>query len=329
MKISVAMCTFNGARYLPEQLESLALQTRLPDELVVCDDNSTDQTVSLISDFAASASFPVIVKVNKQTLGSTKNFEQAITLCQGDVIALCDQDDVWLPGKLERFAAEFSGVPGVGLIFTDGEVVDEILQPLGYSIWQKLGFGRTEMLRLRRGKGFDALLQGATVTGATAAFRSRFRPLILPFRSDLPLIHDAWISILIAAVAEVLPVPDLLIRYRQHSSQQVGALARNKPHRPRFLAQPGEALERQNPYAEMLAVARAVNQRLVDRQAEFDSRRVLPGLEAKINHLNVRARMSRARLPRATDIARELFSGRYHRYSNGLRSAVKDLFACF
>ena len=327
MKISVAMCTFNGARYLPVQLESLVLQTRLPDELVVCDDNSTDQTVSLISDFAASASFPVIVKVNKQNLGSTTNFEQAITLCQGDVIALCDQDDVWLPGKLERFAAEFSGAPGVGLMFTDGEVVDENLQPLGYSIWQKLGLDRLEMQKLRRGQGFDALLQGATVTGATAAFRSRFRPLILPFPTDLPLIHDAWISILIAAVAQVLPVPDLLIRYRQHSLQQVGALERSKPSSPRFFAQAREALERQNPCSDMQAVARAVHQRLVDRRQEFDSQKVLPGLEAKIIHLTARARMSRARLPRATDIARELFSGRYHRYSNGLRSALKDLFA--
>jgi glycosyltransferase involved in cell wall biosynthesis len=327
MKISVAMCTYNGARYLPEQLESLALQTRLPDELVICDDNSTDQTVSILSAFAASASFPIVVKVNKQNLGSTKNFEQVIALCQGDIMALCDQDDVWLPGKLERFVAEFSRAPAVGLVFTDGDVVDENLQPAGYSIWQKLGFVAKEQERLRRGQGFDALLQGATVTGATAAFGSRFKPLVLPFPTNLPIIHDAWISMLVAAVADVLPVADRLIKYRQHGSQQVGALERNRPRRPRFPAEAREALGRPNPYPEMLAIARAVHQRLMDHRQEFDSHKVLRSLEAKILHLSVRARLPLAKRSRAPRVVRELLTGRYHRYSNGLRSAVKDLFA--
>lgn len=327
MKISVAMCTYNGARYLPEQLESLALQNRLPDELVVCDDNSTDQTVHILSNFAASASFPVSVNVNKQTLGLIKNFEQAISFCQGDVVALCDQDDVWLPAKLERFAAEFSRSPDVGLVFTDAEVVDENLQPAGYSLWQKLGFSRRESEQLQRGGGFDALLQGATVTGATAAFRSRFKPLVLPFPTDLNVIHDAWISMLVTAVSRVLPVEDRLIKYRQHASQQVGALERNVPRTARSPAEAREAFGRQNPYAETLAIARAVHQRLGDCREDFDSRAVLRGLEAKIDHLTVRARLSPLKLTRAPFVMRELLTGRYHRYSNGLRSAVKDLFA--
>jgi glycosyltransferase involved in cell wall biosynthesis len=327
MKISVAMCTYNGARYLPDQLQSLALQTRLPDELVICDDNSTDHSVSLIADFAASASFPVVVKVNKQNLGSTKNFEQVIGLCQGDIIALCDQDDVWLPDKLERFVAEFSRGPGVGLVFTDGDVVDENLQPAGYSIWQKLGFVAREQEKLRRGQGFDALLQGATVTGATAAFRSRFKPLVLPFPTNLAIIHDAWISMLVAAVADVLPVAECLIKYRQHASQQVGALKRNRSRAPRFPAEAREVLGRLNPYSEMLAIARAVHQRLMDHRQEFDSRKVLPGLEQKIVHLSVRAQLPRTKASRAPRVVRELLTGRYHQYSNGFRSAVKDLFA--
>ena len=325
MKISVAMCTYNGARYLPEQLESLALQTRLPDELVICDDKSIDQTVNLISDFAASTSFPVTVQVNKQNLGSTKNFEQAITFCQGDVIALCDQDDVWLPGKLACFEHEFARAPEVGLVFTDAEVVDEELRPAGYSLWQKLDFGDRERERLRRGKGFDALLQGATVTGATAAFRARFRPLVLPFPDDLPLIHDAWIAVLVAAVSQVIPVSDRLVRYRQHQGQQVGALARQGPGPADDSLE--EALWRANPYAEMLAVARAVQRRLTARLEEFDSRKVLPGLEARITHLATRSELPGQRLARPSLVLRELFSGRYHRHSRGLRSAVKDLLA--
>ena|SRR2546421_3140447 len=94
-KFLVAMCTYNGARHVREQLESFAAQTRLPaDELVICDDCSTDQTINILPDFGAGASFPVHIQVNKFNLGSTKNFEQAISFCHGDLIALSDQDDV-------------------------------------------------------------------------------------------------------------------------------------------------------------------------------------------------------------------------------------------
>src|SRR5688572_14133745 len=101
-KFSVAMCTYNGARYLKEQLDSFTVQTRLPDELIVCDDGSSDETCQIVSTFAASAPFTVRLEVNQQTLGSTQNFAKAIQLCRGDLIALCDQDDVWLPGKLDK-----------------------------------------------------------------------------------------------------------------------------------------------------------------------------------------------------------------------------------
>src|SRR5882762_9087557 len=100
MKISIAMCTYNGARYLREQLDSIAAQTRPPSELIVCDDNSLDETREIVAGFAASAPFPVRLGVNEQNLGSIRNFERAIKLCEGDLIALSDQDDVWLPEKL-------------------------------------------------------------------------------------------------------------------------------------------------------------------------------------------------------------------------------------
>src|SRR6266567_6944512 len=99
-RISVAMCTYNGARFLREQLESIAAQSRLPDELVVCDDGSTDETVETIKAFVGRAPFAVRLEINSKNLGSTKNFEKAIGLCEGEIIALADQDDVWKPQKL-------------------------------------------------------------------------------------------------------------------------------------------------------------------------------------------------------------------------------------
>ena len=95
MKISIAMTAFNGAKYINEQLNSFASQTRLPDEVVVCDDISSDDTFEILDNFARSAPFKMIVVRNNKNLGYTKNFEKALSLCSGDLIFLSDQDDIW------------------------------------------------------------------------------------------------------------------------------------------------------------------------------------------------------------------------------------------
>jgi glycosyltransferase involved in cell wall biosynthesis len=124
-QISVALCTYNGERFLARQLASIQQQTRTPDELVVCDDCSTDSTIEILKDFAASAGFPVRIIRNEQNLGFVANFEQAIRLCQGDLIALCDQDDIWYPTRLERSQQEFAAHPEAGLVFSDADVMDD------------------------------------------------------------------------------------------------------------------------------------------------------------------------------------------------------------
>ena len=96
LHISVAMCTYNGGKYLREQLISIAKQARLPDELIVCDDVSNDATLQILNEFQKMAPFPIRIHRNGVRLGVTKNFEQAIALCNGDIIALSDQDDVWM-----------------------------------------------------------------------------------------------------------------------------------------------------------------------------------------------------------------------------------------
>ena len=92
--LSVSMCTYNGARFLREQLESIASQIRLPDELVVCDDGSTDATLAILTEYAKAVRFPVRIQCNTSRLGPAKNFEQAISLCKGEIIVLSDQDDI-------------------------------------------------------------------------------------------------------------------------------------------------------------------------------------------------------------------------------------------
>lgn len=325
MKISVAMCTYNGARYLREQLLSVAAQTRPPDELVICDDQSADETRAIISDFAATAPFPVHLHVNSRTLGSTKNFERAIGLCAGDIIALADQDDVWLPEKLRRIEDCFEREPGVGLVFTDAEVVDEDLRPLGYRLWQSVGFDDAARRLVRGGRVLDVLLPGWTVTGATMAFRGGCRDLVLEIPTDLALIHDGWIALLIASVAGVSFIDEPLIKYRQHARQQIGAKERQVEVAAAGLDGTREALRRTNSYDEMIAIGTRAQQRLTERSDVYKSEDAVAKLEQRLRHLRARANLPPGKLSRARSVLRELLSGRYHSYSNGLYSAVKDL----
>ena len=321
------MCTYNSAAFIEEQLASIAGQTRLPDELVVCDDHSADDSAQIIERFAASAPFPVQLHVNATNIGTVKNFARAIGLCSGDFIALSDQDDVWLPEKLARVESEFHKAPRVGMIFSDAEVVDETLQPTSFTLWQRLGISSRELKRLRTAKAVDAFLPGSIVTGATAVFRASFKSLILPIPDDLPVIHDAWIAMLIASVSEVLPVSEPLMKYRQHTNQQIGPLERRGPKPLGFnRASMEDALRRESPYAELVTVAQAVRQRLLEHRSEFDSGNVVAGLEARIRHLQARSSLARTRWLRIGPVVRELVSLRYHRYSKGLASAAKDLF---
>jgi glycosyltransferase involved in cell wall biosynthesis len=218
--ISIALCTYNGARFLESQLDSFAAQVRLPDELVVRDDGSTDATQAILDSFAKRAPFPVRIVRNEGRLGSTKNFERAIGLCTGDLIATSDQDDVWLPEKLALSEAAFDVEPGRGLIFTNADVVDEELHPIGHTMWDAIQFGPWARRRVRRGLVFEVMLRQWLATGATMMFRSEYRPFILPIPENW--IHDGWIALLIGAMAPVGFVEQPTVRYRQHSAQQIG-----------------------------------------------------------------------------------------------------------
>lgn len=323
---SVAMCTYNGSQYLKSQLDSISAQTRPPDELVICDDASTDDTLCIIEKFAASVSFPVRVEVNSSTLGSTKNFEKVISLCNDGLIALADQDDVWLPRKLEILESEFRSQPNVGLIFSDADVVDEDLRPLDVRLWTAMGFDEKLRRKLKSNRGLDVLLTGWTVTGATMAFRSRFRTLALPIPDDLPLIHDGWIAALIASLAEVSFIQEPLIKYRQHHEQQIGVPRVQLSEKRKGVEKVRAAISRSNPYGSVILIAERVRSRLIEHANDFDGTNALGILEERIDHLLTRKNLPKSKLKRLPQVFRELVSKRYHLYSRGLQSAVKDLF---
>lgn len=309
-RFSVALAACNGAPYLQEFLDSLAAQTCPPCELVAADDASDDGTVALIEAFAARAPFPVRLLRNPRRLGVVENFALAMAACGGKGIALADQDDVWRADKLERLAAGL--VPPCALAaFSDAEVVDANLAPLGYTMWQRVRFTPREQARVNRGEAFAVLLKHRVVTGATLAFKVSLRDTALPVPAGWP--HDAWLALMAAARGGLVAVPEPLIAYRQHGGNVVGGL--RKPFAQE--AREALALDRTAWYRDELALWRALAARLAATAPA--------GLAEKIAHLEARAGLPAARWRRLPEVMREVASGRYARHARNWGSVALDL----
>jgi hypothetical protein len=320
LRISVAMCTYNGARFLREQLESIAAQTRLPDELIVCDDRSTDGSVEILKSFAFHSPFAVRLEINENNLGSTKNFEKAIGLCQGEIIALADQDDIWHSEKLSCIAGVLERDERIGAVFSDAELIDQDSQPLGKALWSSFLFNVHEQKKFEDRRGLQVLLRHPVVTGATMAFRSKFRGLTLPIPSNQ--VHDYWIALLIASVSQLVPIKTPLMRYRRHEAQQIG------PGNADSLRQVIDVARRvsRDYYLEEVERFNEIRERLCGRCAAFCPHPYAPRLiQQKIKHRKARGSFPSSKPQRLPAIIREVATLRYWRYSNGLGSVAKDL----
>ena len=218
-RISVAMCTRNGAQYLGTQLRSIANQTLHPSEVVVCDDGSEDGTLSRAKEFARSAPFPVRVYSNAVALGPAKNFEKAITLCDGEIIILADQDDEWMSEKVERFSNVFEQNPEAIYAFSNAEFIDECGRSLKTTLWDAVGL-KGSLWRFNGDRQLEILLKHNIITGAAMAFRASFRETFLPIADGW--MHDYWIVLLASLFSSGIPVPECLFRYRQHQAQVCG-----------------------------------------------------------------------------------------------------------
>jgi glycosyltransferase involved in cell wall biosynthesis len=316
MKLSIALATCNGERFLGSQLQSISKQSRPPDEVVVRDDDSSDRTLELVHKFADSVPFPVQIEKASENRGSTHNFAHAISACRGDIIALCDQDDVWLPNKLERLVTAFQQDAATAFVFSDAEVVDDDQKPLGYRLWDALRFGERDRERFRNGSAFESLLRRHRVTGATLAFRSAFRDRILPIPDGW--VHDAWVALLLSAIAPCSLIPEPLIHYRQHNSQQHGGRMRTL----RMQFQAAQTMTRQRCEA------------VADRFEEaWDRLRTFPEISAerldrirqKIDHHRRRALMRDAGIWRLPHVVAGAVRGDYSRFDQGWKTIAQDL----
>ena len=216
--ISVALCTYNGEHFLQQQLDSLAAQTNLPDELIICDDASSDDTILIVENFSRNAKFKVSIYKNPKNLGYVKNFEKAISLCRSDIIFLCDQDDVWAPSKIHEIMEVFNIESCVGLVFhgykkinSNGSIYSELEETYGVN---KLT--AAQLPNEIKSKSIEAFLlpESRAWCGCMMAFRKVYINVIIPIFPGKG--HDDWILKIISPLSEIRFNSNPLIAYRMH-----------------------------------------------------------------------------------------------------------------
>ena len=218
MKTSVALCTFNGEKYLRKQLDSILEQTVAVDEIVVCDDLSTDATLSILNQYKET--FPNIFKIhaNEKNLRSVKNFEKAISLCENEIVFLCDQDDMWIPEKVEVILNQFKISPELQVIATNAFIINDDEDMLNVSTIYDIPSKTTkEMKKI-------LFFHQNFCTGATMAVRKEFADDLMPFPPENLYHHDEWIALKASLKNQLLFLNDRLIKYRIHQNQLVGGV---------------------------------------------------------------------------------------------------------
>jgi len=319
--ISVAMCTYNGSKYLNQQLESISSQSLLPNELIVCDDNSSDNTIEIIKNFSKKAPFKVRLYQNSLNLGSTKNFEKAISLCDNEIIVLSDQDDIWEKNKLQRITDEFSKSSAIGGVFSNASLIDENGNLLKGDLWSSVKFKKKEQREAMKGEIFKTLLKHNVVTGATMAFRSEYKNILLPIPKNC--IHDEWSALLLSVFSKIVPISDKLICYRIHLNQQIGVSQslEGELKKTREIGKE-EYLKAKKNYEE--AKKMIVNHDIIVNKDKL----IIKYLDNKINFMEYRAKIHKTnnKLKRVPLVLKNVVNTHYFLYSSGFKSIVKDLF---
>ncbi|CAN5211313.1 N/A [soil metagenome] len=315
MTVSVALCTHNGERYLLEQLQSILRQTVPVDQIVVSDDASQDGTLEVVRRaFDSHPSAPALKVIeNSVALGVARNFEQAIAACSGEIVLLSDQDDVWAPTRVEKTLAAFED--DVLLVHSDARLIDGRGDVLPGTLFRAYGVDERTRLREAAGGAFDLFLRRNLVTGATAAVRRDLAVLASPFPDCW--VHDEWLAIVAASTGRIVPLAELLVDYRQHGGNQIGAADITFRAKLARLVAPGHERNRR-----LLARALA----LYERYPGFGT--VVGGGEAvaqKVTHERARSSLGTHRLTRLAPVLREWRTGRYGRFGGGVQDVVRDL----
>lgn len=212
--VSIALCVYNGARFLAQQLDTLVNQTYPNLEIIAVDDCSTDDSLAILESFSQKYPFIKIIR-NEHNLGYVKNFEKALSFCQGTYIALCDQDDIW---DLEKIKLQAEHIKDHLLIYHDSLFIDES----GRDLNKKM----SDVLNLYRGDQPEVFLLFNCVSGHSCFFRREIIPEILPFNPEH--FHDHWIGYVATNLGTIDFIPQCLVKYRQHTTSSTDILNQRK-----------------------------------------------------------------------------------------------------
>ena len=331
--ISVVLATYNGERFIEEQLGSLRQQWRKPDELIVVDDASTDRTVELVRAFAERAPFKVVVMDRHEHRGTCDTFGEAISYATGDIIVTCDQDDRWYPDKISFLTKALEAQPDAYIAFSDANLIDASGRTIGRSRWRVAGFSPAEQAVMSRDP-LGQMLARRVMSGCTAAIRRTLVDAVLPvpapMRSDLNgIMYDHWISLVAAAAGPIVLVPRQLVDYRIHPEQQIGI--------------PGLAARRWAPNLALRVGQFRASRAEIDMRMDFESlhieeirrRLARTGLGSDATervlsmaqrHLRSRQALPEARSRRIGEVVSELrHEDGYRRFALGMATAIADL----
>lgn len=318
MKISIAMATYNGSRYLPEQLDSFLRQSRQPDELVVCDDCSRDGTIAILTDFQKRAPFPVFISRNEKNLGFIKNFEQALSLCTGDIIFLSDQDDVWLENKLETIEKTFLAHPEKMIVTNDQRIASQDLQSSTGTTLENI-----------RALGLEKAYMKA---GCCTAIRKSWLEVVLPIPVEIGT-HDAWINRIGDFCQLRLIVEQPLQIYRRHEENTSHSLTSSAGKLSRLSKLTHYGIrDASGGWKHQIIATNLYIGRLEKRARQLKAlgagelvEQTIAALQGKLPALEKRLEIaSRPRWRRPPELLRFWLSGGYRNFA-GWKSALKDM----
>ncbi|MDO4551337.1 MAG: glycosyltransferase family 2 protein [Planctomycetia bacterium] len=326
LSASIAMCTYNGAKFLEKQLQSFLEQTVLPDELIVCDDGSTDGTVKILESFAAKSPFPVQIHRNEKNLGYVRNFEKAGALCSKEIVYFSDQDDIWLPEKNEKTLNIFQEYTNIGLVLLNAQLMDAQDNLLPVSARAQKQMDREKALP-------DAepffVINGlhrwiVSWQGCNMAYRNSQKELIYPVGSEMG--HDQWILLLLGVLSDTvfLRQPTLLHRIHSDNASRLSCIKRNLISRAFYSIR-----RHQDPFRYELKASlfEHLLERIRKNQELIRHPELLPVFERFFVHLSTRAEALRNPWKRPKLLLREWLNGNYGFCSRGFSDVLSDFLA--
>ena len=315
MKTSVVLCAFNGELFLKEQLYSIIKQTVLPDEIVIVNDCSIDNTDEIVKDFQDNCNIPFTYVVNSKNLGVLKSFSLGVDLAKNEIIIFSDQDDIWLSTRIERTVKEFHIDNSLDLFFSNGAIIDSNSNILKGSLFKSFGFNFILRVLFKISYPDYVLTKKFIVTGATMAVKASFAKR--HYSNGVVYLHDMYLSSIAAHLRTIKFSCDKLIQYRLHNQQSVGVISK-KDSKKIY----GQNLDVRKDYLAEISFLKTI-QKILDLNYQRNARFVQKKVIHRSKRISIR---DKSVFKRFILVQFEFLNLNYFLYSHGLKSYFRDLF---